>query len=114
MFVGRSNWNLEENRLSRTLARRRGTGEPVIDLSASNPTTCGFSFDEAAILGVFADPGALRYSPDPRGLPVARAAVASYYAERASAISAEEIFLTTGTSEAYSFVFRTLCDPGDE
>jgi aspartate/methionine/tyrosine aminotransferase len=26
----------------------------------------------------------------------------------------EDIFLTTSTSEGYSYVFRTLCDPGDE
>lgn len=114
MFSGRSNWNLEENRLSRALARRRETGKAIIDLSASNPTTCGFSFDQSTILGSFADPEALRYSPAPRGLPEARAAVCSYYAEQGCTIPTEEVFLTTGTSEGYSFVFRTLCDPGDE
>ena len=114
MFSGRSNWNLEENRLSRALARCRETGKTIIDLSASNPTTCGFSFDQSAILGAFADPEALRYSPAPRGLPEARAAVCSYYAEQDCTIPMEEVFLTTGTSEGYSFVFRTLCDPGDE
>ena len=114
MFADRTNWNLEENRLSRALALRRAGGDSVIDLSASNPTTCGFKFDEAAILRAFADPEALRYVPDPRGMPAARAAVCDYYAGHGVKIFPEEIFLTTGTSEAYSFIFRTLCNPGDE
>ncbi|HKQ88455.1 MAG TPA: pyridoxal phosphate-dependent aminotransferase [Candidatus Acidoferrales bacterium] len=114
MFADRTNWNLEENRLTRALTRRRAAGDAVLDLSASNPTTCGFSFDENVILRALADPAALRYSPDPHGLPAARAAVCDYYAQLGAAISPEEIFLTTGTSEAYSFIFRTLCNPGDE
>ena len=114
MFADRTNWNLEENRLTRTLARVRANGGAIIDLSASNPTTCGFSFDENAILGAFADPVALRYSPDPHGLPAAREAVCDYYEEIGAAIHPDDVFLTTGTSEAYSFLFRALCNPGDE
>jgi aspartate/methionine/tyrosine aminotransferase len=44
----------------------------------------------------------------------ARRAVVGYYADRNASISVEDIFLTTSTSEAYSYVFRTLCDPGEE
>src|SRR5260370_23770726 len=44
----------------------------------------------------------------------ARRAVAEYYADREEAVPLEDIFLTTSTSEAYSYVFRTLCNPGDE
>lgn len=114
MFADRTDWNLEENRLTRSLARRRAAGDAILDLSASNPTTCGFSFDDSAILRAFSDPAILRYSPDPHGLPAARAAIRDYYAQLGGRISSEEIFLTTGTSEAYSFLFRTLCNPGDE
>lgn len=57
---------------------------------------------------------ALEYHPDPRGLKNARDAVCGYYREKGIAISAEDIALTTSTSEAYSFVFRLLCNPGDE
>jgi aspartate/methionine/tyrosine aminotransferase len=60
------------------------------------------------------NPAALSYNPDPRGLESARRAVAGYYADRKEHVSPEDIFLTTSTSEAYSYVFRTLCDPGDE
>lgn len=114
MFADRTNWNLEENRLTRALSRRRASGNSILDLSASNPTTCGFSLDENAILGALSDPAALHYTPDPYGLPSARAAVCDYYAQIGTAVSPEQIFLTTGTSEAYSFIFRTLCNPGDE
>jgi alanine-synthesizing transaminase len=114
MFADRTNWNLEENRLTRTLARLRANGGRIVDLSASNPTACGFSFDEDAILNAFADSAALRYSPDAHGLPGAREAVCDYYEQIGAAIQPDDIFLTTGTSEAYSFLFRVLCNPGDE
>ena len=114
MFAERTNWNLEANRLSAALARQRAAGKPLLDLSASNPTACGFDYDRAAILQALANPAALRYEPDARGLESARRAVAGYYAGRKAEVAAEEIFLTTSTSEAYTYVFRTLCNPGDE
>jgi alanine-synthesizing transaminase len=114
MFAKRTNWNLETNRLSAALAAHRAAGKPLIDLTVSNPTECGFQYDEEIILSALRNPSAMRYEPNPRGLEVARGAVARYYAERGAAVSNDDIFLTTGTSEAYSFVFRTLCDPEHE
>jgi alanine-synthesizing transaminase len=114
MFAKRTNWNLEPNRLSAALAAHRGTGKPLIDLTVSNPTECGFLYDEEAILDSLRNPKALKYEPNPRGLDVARTAVAQYYAERGAAVSNDDIFLTTSTSEAYSYAFRTLCNPEDE
>ncbi|MFZ3216276.1 MAG: pyridoxal phosphate-dependent aminotransferase [Candidatus Acidiferrales bacterium] len=114
MFATRSNWNLEFNRLSAALARHRASGSPLLDLTASNPTECGFKYDGRAILQALANPLALAYEPEPRGLPHARRAVGAYYAARGVPVPMENILLTTGTSEAYSFVFRALCDPGDE
>ncbi|MCP5110503.1 MAG: pyridoxal phosphate-dependent aminotransferase [bacterium] len=60
------------------------------------------------------EPGALDYRPDPRGLHEAREAVASYYADRGTTLSPDQIVLTASTSEAYSFLFKLLTDPGDE
>jgi aspartate/methionine/tyrosine aminotransferase len=114
MFAKRTNWNLETNRLSAALAAHRAAGKPLIDLTVSNPTECGFKYDEDAILSALRNPAALKYEPNPRGLAVARDAVAQYYAERDAVVSTDDIFLTTSTSEAYSFVFRTLCNPDDE
>jgi alanine-synthesizing transaminase len=86
----------------------------VLDLTASNPTECSFVYDSEAILAALRNPAALRYDPDPRGLLVAREAVAGYYAARGDSISPESLVLTTSTSEAYSFIFRLLCNAGEE
>ncbi len=86
----------------------------MLDLTVSNPTECGFEYDRSAILNALSNPAALTYEPNPKGLESARRAVASYYADRGDDVSPEDIFLTTSTSEAYSYVFRTLCNPGDE
>jgi alanine-synthesizing transaminase len=114
MFAERTNWNLSPNRLSDALAKYRTSGRSLLDLTASNPTTCGLQYDRDALLQALTNPAALLYEPESRGLATARKAVAQYYAARGSAISDADIFLTASTSEAYSFVFRLLCNPGDE
>ncbi|MGC1415498.1 MAG: pyridoxal phosphate-dependent aminotransferase [Candidatus Acidiferrum sp.] len=114
MFARRTNWNLDTNRLSAALEALRAAGKPLIDLTVSNPTECGFAYDEKAILAALQNRASLKYEPNPRGLEIARSAVSQYYSEHGAAVSLNDIFLTTSTSEAYSFVFRTLCDPGDE
>lgn len=116
MFSQRTNWNLEENAYSRVVRRHRERGQPLLDLTISNPTVCGFRYDEAAILRALASSAGLRYDPEPRGLVSARAAVVEYYREKnpRAALDPERVILTTGTSEAYSFLFRLLCEPGDE
>jgi aspartate/methionine/tyrosine aminotransferase len=114
MFATRTNWDLTPNRLSQALAAHRAAGKPLLDLTVSNPTECGFSYDSKAILEALGNPAALSYEPNPRGLESARQAVAGYYAARNEAVSVEDIFLTTSTSEGYSNAFRILCNPGDE
>jgi aspartate/methionine/tyrosine aminotransferase len=114
MFAERTNWNLTGNRLSEALARHRAGGKPLFDLTVSNPTECGFEYDSELILAALRNPAALRYEPNPKGLESTRLAVTEYYSARGVAISAEDIVLTSSTSEAYSFVFRLLCNPGDE
>src|SRR5437879_5893017 len=106
MFAERTNWNLAGNRLSEALARHRATGKPLLDLTTSNPTECGFEYDSEVILAALQNRAALRYEPTAKGLDSARLAVTEYYSARGSAVSAEDIVLTTSTSEAYSFVFR--------
>lgn len=114
MFAKRTNWNLTTNRLSQALAAAHNSGRELLDLTASNPTECGFRYDASSILKAFINPGSLHYHPDPRGLKVARQAVSDYYAAHGSRVSLDDLILTTSTSEAYSFAFRLLCDPGEE
>ena len=118
MFARRTNWKLAPNRLTQALQQRRQAGAEILDLTESNPTRCGLHYEGAQILPALSQPESLGYEPDPRGLRSARQSVAAYYAERGAAdsrqIDPERIVLTTSTSEGYSFVFRLLCDPGDE
>jgi aspartate/methionine/tyrosine aminotransferase len=114
MFARRTNWQLTPNRFSVALDQQRQRGVKLFDLSASNPTRCGFTYDARAIMRALVRRGSLDYDPEPRGLLAARQAVSDYYAERGDIINVSRIILTTSTSEAYSFIFRLLCDPGDE
>jgi aspartate/methionine/tyrosine aminotransferase len=44
----------------------------------------------------------------------AREAVAGYYADHRARVDPDALVLTTSTSEGYGYLFRLLCDPGDE
>ncbi|HKT51052.1 MAG TPA: pyridoxal phosphate-dependent aminotransferase [Candidatus Angelobacter sp.] len=114
MFANRTKWNLSCNRLAMVLEDLRGRGCELLDLTASNPTDCGFQYDGSSILKALITPAVLKYHPDPRGLQSARIAVQEYYERRNERVSVDDLILTTSTSEAYSFVFRLLCNPGDE
>jgi aspartate/methionine/tyrosine aminotransferase len=114
LFAHRTHWNLEENRLSRALVELRTAGKPVLDLARSNPTECGLIHGHASIQRAFARPELVRYQPDPRGMKQPRDAISAYYRQQAVPIASDDLVLTSGTSEAYSFVFRLLCNPGDE
>jgi alanine-synthesizing transaminase len=114
MFSDRTGWNLQPSQLSKALADYRVSGNPLIDLTESNPTKCGFRYNRQHILGALSNPRSLTYDPVPQGLLNARNAVADYYRSHQCAVNAGDIFLTTSTSEAYSFVLRALCNPGDE
>ena len=113
MFATRTNWPLAPNRLSRMVDALRRDGRTFLDLTESNPTRCGFEFDAPEVLRALADPRSLTYEPDPRGLLPGREAVIRYHAERGVVLDPAQVFLTTSTSEAYSYIFRLLANPGD-
>jgi alanine-synthesizing transaminase len=112
-FARRTSWNLATNRYSEALEAHRRAGRELLDLTASNPTNIGLNYRAESLLQSLTDRRALQYDPQAKGLREAREAVAAYYAERATRVSPDDLILTTSTSEAYSFVFRLLCDPGD-
>lgn len=124
MFASRTNWRLEPNRFTRALEEHRRAGKELLDLTVSNPTACGLAYPEQEIISALADPRSLEYRPESKGLLEAREAVAGYYAGRAAfsdpdsrgaaKIDPENILLASGTSEAYSHIFRLLCEAGDE
>lgn len=113
-FSERTSWELEENTLTLRTRAARALGRELFDLTASNPTACGFDYDAALWLAPLASPNAMRYEPDSLGMTHAREAVAAYYRDHGVALPVDRLCLTTSTSEAYSFLFRLLCNPGDE
>jgi len=113
LFSNRTPGDLRVNRLAQAVARRRQSGRPIVDLTESNPTRAGFDYPPD-LLAPLADARGLSYQPRPFGLPDARAAVAADYARRGFDVAPERIVLTASTSEAYSLLFKLLCDPGDE
>ena len=112
-FSKRTEWNTEESALSRAHRERLRAGLPVADLTASNPTRCGFVYD-AHLLEPLADQRALDYDPQPLGLLRTREAVCGYYRDHGVEVRPGRVALTTSTSEAYSFLFKLLCDAGSE
>ena len=114
MFSDRTNWTLSQNRLAQAVEQVRASGAKILDLTVSNPTRVGLRYDSKAILEAFASPRSLDYDPQPLGLLPAREAVSAYYATHAVTLDPQRIVLTSSTSEGYSFVFRLLCNAGDE
>lgn len=108
-FSSRTPRRLTPNRLA---AARETVGDIVADLSLSNPTRCGFPYPED-LLDPLADPAGLDYPADPRGPMQAREAIAAIYRRDGAEVDPESVVLTASTSEAYSFLFKLLCDPGD-
>ncbi|MBI2687391.1 MAG: pyridoxal phosphate-dependent aminotransferase [Acidobacteria bacterium] len=97
-FSHRLDWSIATNRLAQALTLHR----PQFDLTASNPTNAGIDYP-AGLLNAFQDPRSLHYNPDPRGIESARAALNL----------GPHTLLAASTSEAYSWLFKLLCNPGD-
>jgi alanine-synthesizing transaminase len=114
MFSRRTDWKLAPNRLTIAIEDARAAGRSLIDLTISNPTRAGTTYDANAILNSLRNERSLDYDPQPKGLQMAREAVADYYRTRGEGVDSESLVLTSGTSEGYSYVFRLLGNPSDE
>ena len=113
MASERSRFDLHPNALTRAIAELRDENRPISDLTISNPTTAGLPYDAAGIARALSDARSLQYEPLPFGLPAAREAAAREMS-RAKPVDPSQVFLTASSSEAYSFLFKLLCDPGDD
>ena len=108
MFSHRLPFHLPRNPIADAIERRRAAGLEILDLTESNPTRAGIVYP-AEILHGFQHAESLVYDPSANGLPQARRSVAELYG-----VDAERVVLTASSSEAYSWLFKLLCDPGDE
>jgi hypothetical protein len=113
MFSSRLPDSLAPNAISRAVEALRASGEPLLDLTETNPTSVGLPYP-STLLAPLADARAVRYRPHPRGLANARDAVAAEYARAGVPVSSERVVLTASTSEAYAILFKLLCNPGDD
>ncbi|MHB0971174.1 MAG: pyridoxal phosphate-dependent aminotransferase [Thermoanaerobaculia bacterium] len=113
MFSHRTAWDAPENRLTRAIAARRAHGAEILDLTESNPTRAGieYPFDtmERLLVGAARAP----YIPDPCGIERARNALAASLSSADDRVPPVDLVITASTSEAYGFLFKLLCDPGD-
>ena len=114
MFSTRTSFNLAPNPLSLALARARAAGRPILDLTESNPTRARIPYHGDAIGAALVEGAFLRYEPAPFGIPSAREAVARDLSMHGTEVDPSRIVLTSSTSEAYTFLFKLLADPGDE
>jgi alanine-synthesizing transaminase len=114
---------VSESGFAAAIREARAAGRELVDLTVSNPTVCGFEYDAEAVLAPLASREAMTYDPDPRGMRFAREAVAGYYGgpgwlgvlgDRGANVDPDSVVLTTSTSEGYGYLFRLLCDAGDE
>jgi len=110
MFSRRTQWSQTPNALTVAVAARREQGLPILDLTATNPTQVGLPLPMDDVVAALSEGAALAYDPQPFGLLAARRAVAAYHGAK---VPPEHIVLTASTSEAYSLLFKLLCNPGD-
>lgn len=113
-FARRTGWDFAENELTKACRELKESQISLCDLTKSNPTKCGFDYSALSVETSFSARENLDYSPDPWGLSVAREAVAGFYAAKGLTVPVRDIMLTSSTSEGYNYLFRLLCDPGDE
>lgn len=113
LFTSRTHWKTEPNQLSRQIALLDQDKIPYLNLSVSNPTQCHFQYLNEKFIAALQDPQNSLYDPNPLGSRKAREAVVGYYEARGLKVLPEQIILTASTSEAYSFAFRLLMEPGE-
>jgi aspartate/methionine/tyrosine aminotransferase len=114
MFSTRAAAPREVNEWTRQLERARSAGELLFDLTQSNPTRAAVPYPERRLLAALSDARALRYEPEAFGMASARQAVREEWGKLGRDVPLSRIVLTASTSEAYSLLFKLLCDPGDE
>lgn len=113
MFSRRTGWDRQPNALAAALARRRAAGARVVDLATANPTRCGLTWPTDVLRRAFDVPGLEEHDPAPRGSEAAREVLSRWLGSRGRPAPVDSLFLTASTSEAYTALFRLLCDPGD-
>jgi alanine-synthesizing transaminase len=112
-FSSRTNWDLTPNAVKVLVNEVRARGRDIVDLTETNPTHVGLA-TPGLLEEMIAPHGSMSYEPEPFGMRSAREAVVRDLAQGGAACRADQMFLSASTSEAYAWIFKLLCDPGDE
>lgn len=112
-FASRTAWDRAPSAFARIAGAARAAPAGLIDLTESNPTRVGLG-PGPELLAELGHPRGARYVPEALGERSARVAVAGYYAERRIAVDPDRVVLSASSSEAYAWLFRLLCEPGDD
>ena len=113
VYSNRMDWTDQKNHISQILEQKTYSGEEIIDLTESNPTKVNIPYPNNEIAQALTSTESAAYEPDSRGLISAREAIVEYYNGHAISLNVDQIITTSSTSEAYSYLFRLLTDPGD-
>lgn len=114
MYSDRFQFTPEEQQIHSKWKKLTSSDSERFDLTVSNPTRAGLYFPETEILSCFENRKILEYDPDPRGSTQCREIISEYYSEKGRSVNTDDIFLTSGSSESFSFLLRLFCNPGDE
>ncbi len=112
-FSSRTPRTFQPNRLWKRAQELKQSGAGILDLTVSNPTQAGIGYPQAEILSALGDERALRYEPEPKGHAETRRAIAAWHSRHGASLNPENLVLASSTSEAYSWLFKLLCEPGD-
>jgi alanine-synthesizing transaminase len=107
-FSRRANWTPAINAFTTARQERERRGEQLLDLTVSNPTQASLPYPAEELSEAMARAARASYDPQPLGIRSAREAVAAE-----AGCDPGDIVITASTSEAYSFLFKLLCDAGD-
>lgn len=114
MFAKRTSWDIKVNKITQLLNELKSNQVQVIDLTVSNPTLVELNYPVDDILDALVSAGNIKYEPDPKGLIQARISICKYYEGIGINLNPDQIIITSGSSEAYNFIFRLVTEPGDE
>ena len=112
-FANRTNWPLEDNTIIKAYQDLKAADVPIINLIESNPSRCNFNIPSDIFSALNSEENK-NYTPDARGMLKAREVIVNYYKEQGVDVSPEQIFLTSSSSEAYSYLYRLLANQGEE
>ncbi len=112
-FSNRAAWDLSANAIHERAAALRAQGRALVDLTETNPTAVGLGAPDAIAREMRMAAG-LHYAPEALGRLATRRAIAMDCASSGVDVDANAMFLSASTSEAYAWIFKLLCNAGEE